>query len=434
MASPGSVVIQFQAQADQAAREVAGFAKKLLGLDSTAKDTDRALDQVQAGIDQTGNMATASATDLGRIDTALASVGTEAEQTAAKLRVEAGNMAGAIRTGTVGVAADLDGMRANMGEVGRESGAEFVGNIAEGIGSGQANLTDVVSGTLGGLTNLAATMTGPVGLAAAGAAAGIGLVFQAVRGEAEQAKAKIDGLRGALDGLADLASEEAEQLIFQTWIEDAQKTTGKIDKVRDALKTAGVTAEEFQSALAGDPQAIENVRRKLQLAGGDIIKNQQQTGKLTDEQQRYLDTFPTILKDIHANDAALGVVRREHDAINDLLGKTPGLQGKVTKETEKTKGAVSGVKDEIDRIPNNKTVTVTVKYRDENGKPVNPSDVGRSAAGAAPAATRAAPVTINYYAGQGGDARRDARILKRILEGEDLRQGRPRGEPLAVAW
>ena len=43
-------------------------------------------------------------------------------------------------------------------------------------------------------------------------------------------------------------------------------------------------------------------------------------------------------------------------------------------------------------------------------------------------------VTINYYAGVLGNPARDGRLLKRILEGEDVEQGRTRGAPLAVAW
>lgn len=58
-----------------------------------------------------------------------------------------------------------------------------------------------------------------------------------------------------------------------------------------------------------------------------------------------------------------------------------------------------------------------------------------STAGTRTATTRATssvPVTINLYGS--GDPATSARMLKRALEGEDIRQGRPRGTPLAFAW
>lgn len=442
MASPGSVVINLAMKADQARRDALDFAKSLVQVDTAAATVDGSLSQAQRAITRTGDLAAQSAPDLQRAETALDGLADEGDLAAQRLRTSAGQMAEGIRQGGAGIATETTNIKTQMGEVGRETGAEFVGNIAEGIGSGTASINDVVSGTLGGITNLAASLTGPLGIAAAGAAAGIGLVFQAVQGQAADAKQKVDDLRAALAGVADLAGQEAQAVIFQTWLEDAQKTTGKIEKVDQTLHDAGVTAEEFQAALAGDPTAIETVRTKLQKAGGDIVENQKKTGKLTEEQKRYMDTFPTILQDIKKSDESIGAVRREHKAINDLLGKTPGLQGKVTEETSKTKSSAKGVKDEIDAIPSNKTVTITVKYVDKNGNPVDPSHVGLSAAsvaqvGVAQVGARAvgarAPTVVNVNA-TGTGVPDSPRAVVAMLETHQARMGRRPGAPRARAW
>ena len=176
----GGVVIQFFVDGAKAVRGIKGVSTELGKVDEKAGRSETALDGVQREFDATGAAS---------------------ERAADEVRREALNMADGVRAGAVGIDAETDRMRRDMGEVGRESGAEFVNNIAEGIGSGQANLSDVVSGTLGGLPNLAATLTGPVGIAAGAAAAGIGLVFAKVKAESEDAHARLDSMRGALEGV-----------------------------------------------------------------------------------------------------------------------------------------------------------------------------------------------------------------------------------------
>lgn len=83
-----------------------------------------------------------------------------------------------------------------------------------------------------------------------------------------------------------------------------------------------------------------------------------------------------------------------------------------------------------------------VKKVDALTSPIGGGDVnwssppwGRTGSSAAPAATTRAGTTIGtlvYYGS--GDLTRDAKKLKRLLEAEDLEQGRRPGQPLAVAW
>ena len=432
MASPGSVVIQFVADATKAARDAGKFALALGDVDREAGRVDGSLKDAQQAIDRTGDDARNSATDLGRAEEGLDQLGTEADSVADQLRRSGQEMAASIRNASTDVRDDAGHMRNDLGELGRESGAEFIGNIAEGIGSGQANLNDVVSGTLGGLTNLAATLTGPVGIAAGAAAAGIGLVFAAVKAESERAKEAIDTLRGAMQDVWEEGQKAQQEAIFDTWVEGAQETTGKLENTRDVLAQANVTADEFKAALAGDPAAMDTVKRKIDAQADAIEEAKRQQGGVYDFQQKYLDNMGTVLGDLESNDKAIGAVRREHEAIEDLSGKTGGNIGDWN--ADKAIADAKELNEQLDRATRDRTVKVSgytsgdwgPKPGGGSGYPAGP----RTAARSAPAPTY---VTINM-AGAFNDPMGNARTIKRLLEGEDVRQGRERGQPLAVAW
>jgi uncharacterized protein YukE len=312
MASPGSVVIQFLVDARKAARDAATFSKS---------------------IEDVGDASDVAARELDRVN--FDEAARDAENMARRVKSATGDMGDAFHTGATTIGRETGRIRTNMSDTGKEAGAEFIENIAEGIGSGQANLSDVISGTLGGVTNLAATLAGPVGIAAAGAAAGIGLVFAAIKGESERAKAKIDDLRGALEGIGDLASKEAAEAIFQAWVADAQKTAGKVEKVRDVLKEAGVSAQDFRDALAGDPDAQQKVTDKL-LDQQEALISQVATGeRLTTEQGKYLENVKLVLGELGASDAAVGAIRREQEAINELTKGWKGHLEAAWKVTQK---------------------------------------------------------------------------------------------------
>lgn len=65
------------------------------------------------------------------------------------------------------------------------------------------------------------------------------------------------------------------------------------------------------------------------------------------------------------------------------------------------------------------------------GRSATPAPVSLMSSGARTMSAGGGPVTVNVY---GTDPMTTARAVKRALEGEDQRQGRPRGAPLALAW
>lgn len=432
MASPGSIVIQAVLESAGAARDAAKLALSLGKVDTEADTLDRSVRDAGQAIDRLGSEAATAGTDLGRAETALDLVGDEADAVADELRRAGQEMSDSIRAGAQGVEREADTMRGNMGELGRETGAEFVGNIAEGIGSGQANLTDVVSGTLGGLTNLAATLSGPVGIAAGAAAAGIGLVFASVKAESERAQAAIDTLRGAMDSVWAKGQEIQEQAIFDAWVKGAQATTGKLENTRDVLNQAGVSADEFKAALAGDPKAMDVVKGKIDAQADAIEAAKREQGGVYEFQQKYLDNMDGVLSDINASDKAIGAVRREHEAIEELSGKTGTNLGKWN--ADKAIEDAKQLNEQLNQATRDRSMKVST-YLTGEGKSALTGNGGGGYPAGGRAATTAAPVnvTINMQ-GAFDDPLGNARHIKRLLEQGDLRNGRPRGAPLAVAW
>lgn len=432
----GGVVVNFTLKTRDAIQDALKLSRSLEHTSDDADDLDRSLDNVQGELDATGRAARDLSGDVAPAERSFQDLSREVSDSATKMRQDMGKMSGAVREGAADVDREASKMRHDMGELGTETGAEFVGNIAEGIGSGSGSIEDVVSGTLGGLTNLAATLTGPVGIAAGVAAAGIGLVFANVRKEAEDAKTRLDSMRGALEDIGDLGSDIAEQAVFEQWIKDAQTTTGKIEKVRDALGNAGVTADEFQGALAGDPKDLQTVVDKINAMKTGVEKAADENGQWTDEMLYTRDAADLVLDEVNKTDAAVGAVRREQDAVKDLTdGTIKSTQG-WKRETQKVEDDTDQIKDNIDSV-DGRTINLHAKWT-ESGKPgglpggksVKPPPGGSAAPPSGPTTF----VTINYTAGVSSDPHRDGRVLKRIIEGNDTEQGRTPGQRLRVAW
>ena len=411
MASPGSVVIQFIAKTKDAGRDVVDFARQLGKVDDATKDTDRSLD----------------------------AVGDEAERMAARLRQSARQMAQGIHAGAKDIDTETGHIKRNMAETGKEAGTELISNIAEGIGSGTANLTDVVSGTLGGITNLAAAFPG-IGTAAAAAAGVAGIALGKLKGDAEKAQARIDAVRSALEDLATASAAEQTAAVFKAWVDETKKVPGQIEKIDNVIQQANVPAETFQRAIAGDPDSVNEVVRLLGLQGQKIIIAQKNHQKLTAEQQAYLDDMGLVLGEVKKWDSATGAVRREQKAINDLQGTGIENTKEWKKWQEDVAEAARKTKEELDEAAKDRRVTFTVdvKKGQTMGEVLEGLKGGTTAA-AVPARAAGPAVTVqslNFYSSSTGRAgmAADARELKAILERNDIRQGRRRGAPRAVAW
>lgn len=385
MASPGSVVVQFLIDSTKAVRDAATFATGLGKVGDEAKKTDTDLGKLEGALDQVGSAADRAKGDLSGLDTGIDGLGAasdnaksdlsgldselsqvnfdqvavEAEETARRLRVAAGNMKSAIHDGADGVRTEAGSMRADLGEVGRESGAEFVGNIAEGIGSGQANLNDIVSGTLGGVTNLAASLTGPVGLAAGAAAAGIGLVFAAVKGQAERAKAQVDTLIGALEEVGDTSSKAAKAAIWDTWLEKMKENRGTMSGIVDNLKIAGVSQGTFRDAISGSAAAQKEVRDQVFRTGSEMIKNKQAGEDLTEEQEAYLENFPSILQELDSQNDSLEDAEDYFSDLDWLSDKTKGNVDKTGKSIDNAGKKADNLGTDLDNATKGKTADDT---------------------------------------------------------------------------
>lgn len=354
---------------DQPVRELDRLGDELRGTAREAATSTREVRRAADGLDAPG------------FDKAAA----EAEATARRMRAAAGDMGEGLRTGARSIDTATNEIRGHMRDTGGEIGTELVANIAEGIGSGQANLTDVLSGTLGGLTNLAGAMSGPVALAAGAMAATVGLAFSSIKASAEKAQERIDLVRGAIDGVKDAAGKEAQANIFKTYLEDAQKVPGKIEKIRTTLADAGVTARQYSAAIAGDPAAIDKVRAKLQAEARDLIGLQRNHQALTAEQQAYLANMPTVLGDIFDWDAAAGATRREHEAINALLGKTDMSKARGDVRTLANDSATFKANMDAATRPRDFTVTIQTRVTGSGARLVDPRN---------PRASKITPVGI----------------------------------------
>jgi hypothetical protein len=342
-------------------------------------DAARELDELEQSLKATGDQARISAREVRQAADDLDAPGfdraaAEAEATATRMRAAAEDMASGVRTGAQKIDTETDKIRTDMGDAGKEVGAEFVGNIAEGIGSGSANVTDVVQGTLGGITNLAASLTGPVGIAAAGAAAGIGLVFSAVKGQAEAAKEKLDSLRGALEDVADLSSKAARDAIFKQWLEETRQIPGQLDKIASAVRQAGVDGETFQAALAGSAEAQETIRQKLQAAGIEIIKNRRETGGITAEQEAYLENMALVLKDLGIYNQNVTAIKGEHEDIAYLSGKAKENTAGSNRELDDGIAKAKELGRTLDYTFRDRTLQTTVVVRDQTGRNIRLPD------------------------------------------------------------
>lgn len=354
----GGVVIQFIAKTASAVRDIDFLARSADDASDEIDDLDRSLGSVR--FDQAGQAAAGLGRDLNTAEDGFDSLAREVDDTADQFARNMDRMSGSVRDASGDIDVQASKMRSDMGEAGRETGSEFVSNIAEGIGSGSANLNDVVTGTLGGLTNLAASLTGPVGLAAAGAAAGIGLMWGKMRAEAEKAAEQIAGLIETLEDTEDQAEKIRKQKIFEQWLDDARKMPEQLSLMVGGLQNAEIKAEDFSEAITGNEEAAAKVVAQLEEQVRTIEASAAGEYGLTYEQQKYVEGLEIAIDEIKTQNQNLQAAKGHHEDINWLQGESKKKQQGVTAEIGRSKTAAKQLGDELDDAVRNRSMQVKV--------------------------------------------------------------------------
>lgn len=431
MAGIGGVVIQFMADSKRAVSQIRNLGKSLEDMDDDAAKADTSLGKVATEIDQAGDKARASASDWQVAETGLDSVGDEADRTADRLRTAASDMASSIKTGARNVDTEADRMRTSLNETGRETGSEFIQNIGEGIGSGGANLNDVVSGTLGGLVNMIGT-GGPLMTAAGVAALGIGSIFNSVKQQGEEIAERVQGLIDALEDLGEAGDAAIAEATWDEWLAQAKKSPEHLSKIVDGLDEMGISTNEWKEAMTGNDTIAADIRDKAEDIITKLTNQKITTGQLTDEEQKRLDGAYEVRTEIDKQNTVLEDTKDYQSDIERLTDDTAGKAKEWASHTADARTEAQRTKDIYDAL-DGKDVRIdfvanyTGKESDWNpaarGKSATPSVLGMAAA----------PVVVNVYA-QGPDIPNSPRALINMLETHQTRMGRKPGTPRARAW
>lgn len=399
----GGVVIQFITDTGRAVRDFAGVGRAAENAAADIDTMDSALSGVDTELARAGAAARGTGTDLDAAGSGFRELADDVDDTLRRVRQDMDQLGPTVARGASDVDRETSQMRTDMGEVGRETGSEFISNIAEGIGSGSGNLNDVVSGTLGGLTNLTATLTGPVGVAAGIAAGAIGLVWNTMHAQAEKAKERVSELLDLLEEVEDQSEEAARDAIFEAWLEQMKQMPGELRSMVSVMEAAGVEAETFQDAIAGSEEAQDAVRTAIQLTGGAIIRNQQETGELTEEQARYLEDMGLVLSAMDQQNGDLQDAKALHEDLNWLQGEGKRKQKDLTAEVGKTESAWRGVNSAADTATRPRTAKVQVDYQErwvkKPGGSGGPSSGYPHAAAFGPMSTQTVTQIAPAYAG-----------------------------------
>lgn len=430
--SIGGVVINFMARTAAAVRDVGRFTTELEDLEDETDDIARDLDQLQRELDATGTQARGLDGDLQSAETGFQQFGDEVDDTLRRLKSDMNQMGAAVQDGANDVDRHTTRMRQDMGEAGRESGAEFVSNIAEGIGSGQANLNDVVTGTLGGLTNLAATLTGPIGLAAGAAAAGIGLVFAATKKQAEEAKERLEGIIGALQDVGDASSAAAKQALWDQWLDTLKASPEQLQKIAGALQTMGVDTREWQDALTGNEQAAQRIHDQMTKIITDVDYQKVTGGEVTEEMDRQRDAAWDVRRELEKQNTALGATKEYQSDLKWLTQGTASSAKEWAENTGRARSEAQRTKDILDAL-DGKDVRIDF-VANYTGRESDWNPAAR-AGGHAPTSRAAAPpqppIHVHVYE---SSSMQFARAFKARMEGYDVTVGRAPGAPRARAW
>lgn len=135
---------------------------------------------------------------------------------------------------------------------GAEVGQEFAANLGEQIGSGQANLADILSGTLGGLVSIPG-----IGAAAAGIGIGALLVKGLVDGASKSREALTEAIQTVFDSITIDASNLSIEWNRQKMLDDAIDNLTEGGRAADLQRIAdwvklGIGEDTISNALVGE--------------------------------------------------------------------------------------------------------------------------------------------------------------------------------------
>jgi histone H3/H4 len=205
---------------------------------------------------------------------------------------------------------------------GAEVGQEFAANIGEQIGSGQANIADILAGTLGGLVTIP-------GIGAA--AAGLGIAALVVKGMVDgTAKAK-EALQETIQTVFDSITVDASNLSIewnrQKMLDDAIDALTEGGRAQDLQRVAewvklGIGEDTIAHALVGEITPEDEA--KLQSAVSKQRKLAEDRGALDSQ----------ALQDLQA---IIDLSERQHEAqktANDLASVQLGIYKETKAQQE----------------------------------------------------------------------------------------------------
>lgn len=334
-------------------------------------DLDRALSDTAREARTSSREVKAAAADM---DDNFDPAATEAETTARRMRAAAADIGDGIRDGATRVNTETTKIKSDMASTGKEAGAELVSNIAEGIGSGTGSVTDVVQGTLGGIVNMAAQIPGPFAVAGAAAAAGVGVLFASMKKQAEEAKARFDLIVAGIEEVGNAATQAGKKRMLADWLDTMKEMPDKLADIRGGLQEAKISGETFADALAGDKDAAEDIRAKLQEVTSEIIEQQRETGEITPKQAEILAGQQAILAELDKQNGALSDAKDFFSDINYLTSTTSSTTGEWKNDVAAVKREAELLNDALNTAFRDRTVKATVVVKDQNGKNIRLPD------------------------------------------------------------
>jgi hypothetical protein len=431
----GGVVIQFKADADQANRETDKLSRKLKDVGDKGRDADSKLSRLSRGLKiGVAAGATAAAIGIGAAAKSMFDMGREAWEDEQTVRA----LARTLETIPGITQAMIDKNELWIGRM------EVATGVADTDYRNAISKLAVATGDLGRaqeLAGLAADVAAGRNMSYAAAAK---LMERAAAGNTAALEKQMPWLDANKDGTLTLA--EATDGLGKKY-----KGAAEAAMNNDPWKRLNIIWGNMREALG---QWLLPLMDRLAKWFADP-KNQQKVAEYTAKVAELSREFGTKL--VAAIESAYKWIKSEDGkkAIRDLKGLMEDLRdavGWVHSAFQKINGykwvfdnsplwGLIRVIDAITTAAKNAKAAIdklTGKGRVEGGgggswgRAATRVASSRAAGGGAAVVAQSGPVTINVYGV--ADPVANARAIKRALEGEDIRQGRRPGSPLAVAW